>query len=269
MNPYLILAVCIVAPLAAYRVLRNRRRAGLAFVAGVIAATGVVSVAQVASAEGNTNSPEYWEEVLGDGSDCFKNERYDRTPHGSITDDGKSVTLVTFNPDGTWEQDFWRLLVVDGGNGETVIEYPSAGVAYFPPLNGGGQQPDISHYIVCKGYDDEPVETTTTIEATTTTTAATTTIAGTTTSTGAQPTTTEAASNTTAPPSSQPPVTTAARPNPTPGAEVLTDLAVATTGVTGAGMLPATGQDNTGLLAAAGALLAIGTTLVLVRRRPA
>jgi LPXTG-motif cell wall-anchored protein len=32
--------------------------------------------------------------------------------------------------------------------------------------------------------------------------------------------------------------------------------------------LPATGQDNTALLAAAGALLAIGSTLVLVRRRP-
>ena len=39
--------------------------------------------------------------------------------------------------------------------------------------------------------------------------------------------------------------------------------------VSGAGALPATGQDNTALLAAAGALLVIGTTLVLVRRRPA
>ena len=39
--------------------------------------------------------------------------------------------------------------------------------------------------------------------------------------------------------------------------------------VSGAAALPATGQDNTALLAAAGALLAIGTTLVLVRRRPA
>lgn len=39
--------------------------------------------------------------------------------------------------------------------------------------------------------------------------------------------------------------------------------------VSQAGALPATGQDNTALLAAAGALLVVGTTLVLVRRRPA
>ena len=60
-----------------------------------------------------------------------------------------------------------------------------------------------------------------------------------------------------------------------PGAtttSVVGALAPATTRgatVSGAAALPATGQDNTALLAAAGALLAIGTTLVLVRRRPA
>ena len=74
--------------------------------------------------------------------------------------------------------------------------------------------------------------------------------------------------------------TTAAPPVPGPtttlaGAtttSVVGALAPTTTrgaSVSGAGALPATGQDNTGLLVAAGALLALGTTLVLVRRRPA
>ena len=73
--------------------------------------------------------------------------------------------------------------------------------------------------------------------------------------------------------------TTAAPVVPTtpalPGAtttSVVGALAPATTrgaSVSGAGALPATGQDNTGLLAAAGALLVVGTTLVLIRRRPA
>ena len=67
------------------------------------------------------------------------------------------------------------------------------------------------------------------------------------------------------------PTTTPALPGATTTC-VVGALAPATTrgaSVSGAGALPATGQDNTALLAAAGALLAIGTTLVLVRRRPA
>ena len=75
---------------------------------------------------------------------------------------------------------------------------------------------------------------------------------------------------TTAPPGPVP-TTTPALPGATT-TSVVGALAPATTSgasVSGAGALPATGQDNTALLAAAGALLAIGTTLVLVRRRPA
>ena len=92
--------------------------------------------------------------------------------------------------------------------------------------------------------------------------------------------------DTTAPPAptTAAPVPTTAAPGPGPAPTTAPALPGATTtsvvgalappttqgaSVSGAGALPATGQDNTALLAAAGALLAIGTTLVLVRRRPA
>lgn len=75
---------------------------------------------------------------------------------------------------------------------------------------------------------------------------------------------------TTAAPSVPAPTTTLAGATTT---SVVGALAAPTTtrgaSVSGAGALPATGQDNTALLVAAGALLALGTTLVLVRRRPA
>ena len=78
------------------------------------------------------------------------------------------------------------------------------------------------------------------------------------------------AATTTAPPVPVP-TTTPALPGATT-TSVVGALAPPTTrgaSVSGAGALPATGQDNTALLAAAGALLVIGTTLVLIRRRPA
>jgi len=121
-----------------------------------------------------SNSAEYWEAQYP-GSDCYKHEQYDATVHGSITNDGDAVTLAPFGQD--WEQDFYSVLVVKGGSvdgGNAVYPNPLAGTPYFAPLNAGGQQSDVSHWIVCKGYTPEITTTTVVIEETTTTAPATT-----------------------------------------------------------------------------------------------
>jgi len=217
----------------------------------------VVSLPGSASAVGNPNDAPYWEAYLGDGSDCFKHGPWDQSVHGSVTNDGKAVTLATFNPD--WEQDFWRLVVVNGGSNDTVVEFPSAGVAYFPPLNNGGQPPDISHWIVCKGYNnDEPEDTTTTVvvDETTTTVAveeSTTTVAA--------PTTTAASSVSTPAPV---PVPFATASTPAPGAPTTEASSITVE------QLPETGPGLIGALIAAGfATLAIGGGMLWLRRRPA
>ena len=146
----------------------------------------------------NPNTAEYWEAQLeedGITAYCYK---YETIPgynsHG--TSDGASVVLNPF--DQSWPGDHWALLVVKGGSvdtgngpGNNVIFNPTAGVAYFPPTNGGGNVAGVSHWIVCKG--ETPEGTTTTTEAETTTTEAETT----TSTTEAEPTTTTEAETTT------------------------------------------------------------------------
>lgn len=97
-----------------------------------------------------TNQPSYWEDYgPHDNAQCYSHSG--NSDHGSITDGGKTVTLNAFNV-AAWPGDHWELLVVKGGSDwNNVIVHPTAGVAYGSPLNSGGQQSDVSHWIVCKG----------------------------------------------------------------------------------------------------------------------
>lgn len=76
---------------------------------------------------------------------CYKHEG--NSSHGTVV--GKTVVLNAFDP--SWPGDHWHTLVVKGGDDRTIINHPVAGVAYSAPLNNGGQVPDVSHWIVCKG----------------------------------------------------------------------------------------------------------------------
>lgn len=97
------------------------------------------------------NHESYWEGGEHQ-ADCYKHSG--DSAHGTITDDGKTVTLATF--DQAWPGDHWELLVIKGGsNSVNVITHPEAGVAYASPLNDGGQQSTVSHWTVCKGTTPE------------------------------------------------------------------------------------------------------------------
>lgn len=108
-----------------------------------------------AGSSGNPNSAEYWQNLYPNAVACYKYSS-DGGAHGTVTNGGKAVTLNTFQQ--SWPGDRWEVLIVNGGaedvgygNGNKVYELPVAGTAYYPPLNGGGQQPNVSHWIVCKG----------------------------------------------------------------------------------------------------------------------
>ena len=108
---------------------------------------GEVGVLQPWSSD--TNKTTYWEKLYAArNAVCYSAEG--DTSHGKLTDGGKTVTLKPFDPD--WPGDYWELLVVKGGSlWNNVIERPEAGVAYASPLNKGGTQSKVSHWIVCKG----------------------------------------------------------------------------------------------------------------------
>jgi hypothetical protein len=157
-------------------------------------------------ADSGSNGASYWENYGPHPAQCFKHDfSVGSVAHGSSN--GTSVTLNPFDP--SWPGDHWELLVIKGGSdqnggGDNVIVHPSAGVAYFPPLNPqSGTTFGVSHWIVCKG---------TTPQTTTTTTTTTTLPEDTTTTTVPDTTTTipEVATTTT-----QPPVTTTTDPQVT------------------------------------------------------
>ena len=116
----------------------------------LVAAVAVTAVAQGAPAlagnEANPNETAYWENWLGAGATCVKHNPGDVTADGAVTNGGKAVTLSASS---------WALLVVNSGstgptgNGNLGYSNPVAGTAYFGPLNGGGQQGNVSHWIVC------------------------------------------------------------------------------------------------------------------------
>ena len=101
------------------------------------------------------NAPGYWEKRFAEfDATCYSHQGNRGSDHGSIADNKKTVTLKTFNQD--WPGDHWVVLVVKAGNTNNVIVNPEPNVAYASPLNSGGKQADVSHWIVCKGTTPPP-----------------------------------------------------------------------------------------------------------------
>jgi LPXTG-motif cell wall-anchored protein len=124
-------------------------RCFLAALAALVAMTSLAhSTPAFATNSDNPNDAAYWLPRAGDGATCAKHNPGDETSDGEITDGGTSVTL---NPGN------WVLLVVKSGSegpnndGNLVYDDPVAGTAYSGPLNAGGQQGAVSHWIVCTG----------------------------------------------------------------------------------------------------------------------
>jgi hypothetical protein len=129
---------------------RTRKRAtGAAVVLG-FALPSILGLAASAPAFGtdmeNLNDASYWSELYG--ADC---EKYDPpgtvNDQGYLADDDKAVVL--------YEGD-WVVLIVKSGSedvghgaGNAVYENPVAGTNYYGPLNNGGEQGTVSHWIVC------------------------------------------------------------------------------------------------------------------------
>jgi hypothetical protein len=114
---------------------------------------GEVGTIEAQTPKGN-NTP-YWEERYADYDvKCYKHGgdagAYD---HGTVSADRKTVTLKQFNQD--WWGTGWVVLVINAGTSNNVIENPKADVAYASPENNGGQQANVSHWIVCKGTPPE------------------------------------------------------------------------------------------------------------------
>lgn len=203
----------------------------------------------------NTNDVEYWENLYEDqfpNLQCYKHDSDKASnAHGYIEDD--EVVLNEFNPD--WYGDKFVLLVIKAGSSghsvedeNRVITNPESGVGYEAPSGKA-----VSHWIVCKGYDNE-VTTTTTVEETTTTTApetTTTTEPETTTTTGEVTTTT--VGDTT---------TTAGDTTTTSVVVTTTTPTVAETDVTVAG-LPVTGVNPFPIFLVGVGLIGLGICLVL------
>ena len=93
----------------------------------------LVAIAAPASAKVNhaANQPEFWQT---DTTTCVKVE---------LTDGIGTWTLPVL------DEGSYALLVLKAGTENTVVEQPTAGVAYAPD-NGK----DISHVITCVGEDD-------------------------------------------------------------------------------------------------------------------
>lgn len=129
-------AALVVAPLAA---------AGASAAEPLVGKVGVIE-----DATPKANSEAYWEaRYAAFGADCYKHNPGDSTEHGSVTDDGKTVTLAEFQD--SWPGDAWVVLIVKGATSNNVIESPEAGVAYASPTTNGDTQSAVSHWIVCKG----------------------------------------------------------------------------------------------------------------------
>jgi len=113
------------------------------------------SSSQAVVVNDNTNNPAYWEALYtSHQASCYTHTG--NSDHGVLTGDGNGVILNTFNQ--SWPGDHWEVLIVKGGSvdygdgpGNKVYPHPSAGTAYYAPLNNGGQQAAVSHWIVCKG----------------------------------------------------------------------------------------------------------------------
>ncbi|GAA5200740.1 hypothetical protein [Microbacterium jejuense] len=122
--------------------------------AGASATTlkGEVGTIEAQTPKGN-NTP-YWEDRYAEFDvQCFKHDGTGSNEHGSVSADRKTVTLKQF--DQNWWGNGWVVLVINAGTSNNVIENPKAGVAYASPVNNGGNQANVSHWIVCKGTTPE------------------------------------------------------------------------------------------------------------------
>jgi LPXTG-motif cell wall-anchored protein len=228
-------------------------RLGVVLVAASVLLGGF---AASAGADHNPNDPDYWESRTEHPSTCYYHEASGGS-HGRLADSGKAVKLNAFDP--SWGT-HWELLVVKGGSvdngygrGNAVYHHPSAGVNYYPPSNGGGQRPDVSHWIVCKGTVPPTTTTPTTLPPTTTapsTTAPPTTVVQTTVPPTTQPPTTlppETTAPTTTVPVTTVPVTTVPVTTTPPTTVVVTTVppSTAVTTTTPATTVPPTVLDTT------------------------
>jgi hypothetical protein len=131
--------------------------------AGASAADLIGTVGTFEDATPAANSPKYWEDRYADHqAECYSSTG--NSDHGRLTNGKKTVTLYPFNQ--AWPGDHWEVLVVKAGNTNNVIHHPVAGVAYASPVNKGGKQAEVSHWIVCKGTTPEapPTVVTPTLE---------------------------------------------------------------------------------------------------------
>jgi hypothetical protein len=96
----------------------------------------------------NTNETTYWENLYP-GTTCYK----DDPTYGSLADSNKAVVLVN----GTYVVLIVKSGAEDNGDGpgNAVYENPTPGTNYYGPLNGGGQQGTVSHWIVCLGEQED------------------------------------------------------------------------------------------------------------------
>ena|SRR5690554_2658217 len=215
---------------------RTTRLLGSALILSALI-VGVLPLVAAAAAD-NPNDVEYWEAQYPNAVKCYK---YDPPTqlnfHGRLADKGKAVVLYPFQDN--WPGDRWEVLIVKSGNepgntgldGQAVYELPTADTKYYGPLNGGGQQGEVSHWIVCKGKN--PDTSTSTTQATTSTTQATTsTTEATTTTTQATTTTTEATTTTTQATTSTTEATTTTTEATTTTTEATTTTTEATTTTT-------------------------------------
>ncbi|WP_137845651.1 hypothetical protein [Microbacterium sp. 2FI] len=137
-------------------------------VATSAAAVDIVGIAgQLEDATPEANGEKYWQDRYAEfDAECYSHNG--DSEHGKITDGGYTVTLNAF--DDAWHGNGWVVLVVKGGTSNYVTEQPVAGVAYASPLNNGGQQAKVSHWIVCKGelpeVPEEPEVVTPTLDFT-------------------------------------------------------------------------------------------------------
>lgn len=144
--------------------MRVRRRA--AGITGSVLALTLLQASFFAAAAAadvdDPNHPDYWEALYPGAVECYYHTG--DSAHGSIVTDDAGDEAVQLNVfQDAWPGDHWEVLIVKGGaedvgdgRGNAVYEHPTAGTSYYPPLNGGEQQPDVSHWIVCKGATADP-----------------------------------------------------------------------------------------------------------------
>ena len=121
----------------------------LAIGSALLLVAGFVSLGSLpanAGNESNQNEVVYWQNLYGAATTTCAKDQF-----GSITTDANNHSGVTLTAAHTWLALIVNSGSVDTGNGPGNAVYfnPSAGTHYLPPLNNGGQQGAVSHWIVC------------------------------------------------------------------------------------------------------------------------